>query len=47
MSVVTLSAGGNQKLLKLFSKGLERTVYWNEYKTKNKLKIRQTNIFWN
>ena len=23
----------NQKLSKLFSKGFERSVYWNEYKT--------------
>ena len=32
--VVTLSARGNQKLSKLLSKGLERSVFWNEYKTK-------------
>ena len=32
--VVTLSAGDNQKLSKLLSKGFERSVYWNEYKTK-------------
>ena len=32
--VVTLSAKDNQKLSKLFSKELERSVYWNEYKTK-------------
>ena len=32
---VTLSARDNQKLRKLLSKGFERTVYWNEYKTKN------------
>ena len=34
MPVVTLSARGNQKLSKLLSKGSERSVYWNEYKTK-------------
>ena len=33
--VVTLSARDNQKLSRFFSKGLERSVYWNEYKTKN------------
>ena len=32
--VVTLSARGNQKLLKLQSKMFERPVQWNEYKTK-------------
>ena len=33
--VVTLSAKDNQKLSKLLSKGSERSVYWNEYKTKS------------
>ena len=32
--VVTLSAKDKQKLSKLLSKGFERRVYWNEYKTK-------------
>ena len=32
--VVTLSARDNQKLSKLLSKGFERSVYWNEHKTK-------------
>ena len=32
--VVTLSTRNNQILSKLFSKGFERSVYWNEYKTK-------------
>ena len=36
--VIALSANGNQKLSKLFSKGLERSVYWNEYKTKSENK---------
>ena len=36
--VVTLSAKGNQNLLKLLSKGFERSVYWNEYKTKSEMK---------
>ena len=31
--VVTLSVRNNQKLSKLVSKGFERSVYWNEYKT--------------
>ena len=33
--VVTLLAQNNQKLSKLFSKGFERSVYWNEYKIKS------------
>ena len=35
VSVVTLSAREYQKLSKLLSKGLERSVYWNKYKTKS------------
>ena len=34
VSVLTLSARDNNKLSKLFRKGLERLVYQNEYKTK-------------
>ena len=33
--VVTLSAREYQKLSKLLSKGFERSVYWNKYKTKS------------
>ena len=33
--VVTLSARENQKSSKLLSKGSERSVYWNGYKTKS------------
>ena len=36
--VVTLSARDNQKLSKLLSKEFERSVYWNEYKTKSENK---------
>ena len=36
--VVTLSEKDNQKLSKLLRKGFERSVYWNEYKTKNENK---------
>ena len=36
--VVTLSARGNQKLSKFLSKEFERSVYWNEYKTKSEKK---------
>ena len=32
--VVTLSARDNKKLSKLLSKRTERSVYWNEFKTK-------------
>ena len=35
---VTLSARDNQKLSKPFSKGFEKSVYWNEYKTKSENK---------
>ena len=34
VTVVPLSVKVNQKLSKLVSKGFERSVYWNEYKTK-------------
>ena len=30
-----LISNRNQKLLKLLSKGFERSVYWNKYKTKS------------
>ena len=45
--VVTLSARDNQKLSNLLSKGSERSVYWNEYKTKieNKKKTNQYRHF--
>ena len=33
--VVTLSTRDIQKLSKFFSKGFERSVDWNEYKTKS------------
>ena len=33
--VVNLSARDNQKLSKILNKGFERSVYWNEYKTKS------------
>ena len=36
--VATLSARHIQKLTKILSKGFERSVYWNEYKTKNENK---------
>ena len=32
--VVTLSARHNQKLSKILCKGFERSIYWNECKTK-------------
>ena len=38
LPAVTLSAKDNQKLLKLFSKGFERSVYGNECKTKSENK---------
>ena len=36
--VITLSAKDNQKLSKLLSKWFEKSVYWNEYKTKTENK---------
>ena len=39
--VVTVSARDSQKLLKLLSKEFKRSVDWNEYKTKVRIKIRQ------
>ena len=44
VTVVTLSARDNQKLAKLLSKGLEKSVYWNEYKTKNENKNTSNDI---
>ena len=38
VTVVTLWARNNQKLLKRLSKKLERSVYWNKYKTKTEYK---------
>ena len=38
VSVVTLSAKGNQKLSKRLSAGFERSIYWNEFKTKSENK---------
>ena len=43
VSVVTLSARDNQKLSKLLSKEFERSAYWDEYKTKVRIKIRLYN----
>ena len=36
--VITLSGNDNQKLSNSLSKGFERSVYWNEYKTKRENK---------
>ena len=45
VSVSTLSARDNKKLSKLLRKGFERSVYWNEYKTKSENK-NTTNEYW-
>ena len=42
--VITLLSKDNQKLSKLHSKGFERSVYWNEYKTKSDDKNTTRNI---
>ena len=39
VTVVISLARDNQKLSKLHSKGLERSVYWNKYKIKSENKI--------
>ena len=39
--LVTLSAQENQKLSKILSRGFEKSVYWNEYKTKVRRKIKE------
>ena len=40
---VFLSVNDNQKLSKLLIKVFERSVYWNEYKTKSENKMQQMN----
>ena len=47
--LVTLSARDNKKLSKLLRKGSERSVYWNEYKTKSEYKntTNEFRFFWN
>ena len=48
VSVVTLSARHKQELSTHLSKRFERSVYWNEYKTKQKKKKKsKTDIFRN
>ena len=44
VSVVTLPARANQKLSKCIFKRFERSVYWNEYKTKSENKNTKNNI---
>ena len=38
VAVVTLSAKDKEKLSKLHSKGIERSVYWHEYSTRSENK---------
>ena len=42
LPVVTFSAKDNQKISKRFSKVFERSLYWNEYKTKSQNKNRMS-----
>ena len=52
--VVTLSVKDNRRLSKLLSKRFERSIYWNEYKTKSENKnttngyryFSESNFFW-
>ena len=44
VTVVTLTTKGNQKLSKLLSKGFERSVSWNAWNKKVRIKIQQTSI---
>ena len=41
--ILTLSAKVNYKLSKLTRKVFERSVYWNRFKTKLRIKIRKIN----
>ena len=43
--VVTLPARDNRKLSKLLSKGFERSVYWNEYRTKSDFTTNEFRFF--
>ena len=47
MSLMSLSAKDNQKPSTFLTKGFERSVYWNEYKTKleNKDRTNQYRCF--
>ena len=49
VTAVTLSRKDNKKLSKLLRKKIERSVYWNEYKTKSENKNTKiyTDIFSN
>ena len=40
VSVVTLSKEDNKDFNEQQNKGFQRSIYWNEYKTKHKLKMR-------
>ena len=42
-----LSSLYQQKIIKPFSKGFERSVYWNEYKTKSENGNSSENTFLN
>ena len=42
LSVVTLSAKDNQNPAKFLRKGLQRSVYWNEYKVEKQLIVGAT-----
>ena len=43
--IATLSARDNQKLSKLLSNEVERSIYWSEYKTKSEIK-NAANEYW-
>ena len=37
--VVTLSKKGNKVFIEQQNKGFQRSIYWNEYKQKDKIKM--------
>ena len=44
VTAVALPAKDNQKLSKRYSKGFERSVYWNEYKTKSDIILKNFSL---
>ena len=42
--VVTLSKEGNKDFIEQQNKGFQRSIYWNEYKTKEKDEDGNTNV---
>ena len=45
MYVVTLSKEGNKDFIEQQNKGFQRSIYWNEYKTKEINENADANVF--